>query len=130
MTRHFAPPGGSTGVPANMLVDAIRCWHEARMKGEPVQPCLSFVLEKHEAVMLSPVLDSLIHLYEIGLGRPILVGDGLNISSDEHLLLDLIAGHFSREACLACDRDIVTALDCAISSARLLMAPTVPPHSP
>jgi hypothetical protein len=130
MTRHFAPPDGSAALPASMLIEAIRCWHEARMKGESIQPCLSRMLEKHEAVMLTPVLDSLIHLYEIGLGRPIQVGDGLHISNDEHLLFDLIAGHFSREVCLACDKDIVTALDCAISSIRVLMAPSVQPHSP
>jgi hypothetical protein len=129
MTRHFTPPVHQTTAPATMLVDAFRCWSEARMAGEPVQPCLSRVLDAHDCTMLSPVLDSLIHLYEIGLGRPVLAGDGPDISEDEHLLLDLIDGRFSRKACLACDKDIATALDCAICSTRIMMALTVPPHA-
>lgn len=129
MTRHLTPPVHQSTAPATMLVDAFRCWNEARMAGKPVQPCLSRVLDAHDCTMLTPVLDSLIHLYEIGLGRPVLAGDGPDISEDEHLLLDLVDGRFSRTACLACDKDIGTALDCAICSTRIMMALTVPPDA-
>ncbi|WP_343610726.1 hypothetical protein [Novosphingobium sp.] len=130
MTRHVSPPIHQTTAPTPMLVDAIRCWSEARLTGQAVQPSLTRVLGDHDCIMLTPVLDSLIHLYEIGLGRPLRAGDGPDISEDEHLLLDLIDGRFSRKACLSCDKEIASALDCAICSTRIMMALSIPAHRP
>ncbi len=126
MTRQFSLPIHQTTTPATMLVEAIRCWSAARFAGDPVQPRLCRVLVDYDCAMLAPVLDSLIHLYEIGLGRPVKAGDGPIISDDEHLLLDLIDGRFSRNSCLVCDAGIACALDCAICSARIMMALAVP----
>ncbi|WP_260925146.1 hypothetical protein [Novosphingobium sp. 9] len=129
MTRHFTPPVHQTAAPSTMLVEAIRCWSEAREAGMSAQPRLWRVLDSHDCTMLTPVLDSLMRLYEIGLGRPVRAGEGLVISEDEHLLLDLIDGRFSRKVCLACTGEIGSALDCAICSTRIMMALTVPLHT-
>ncbi|WP_367348390.1 hypothetical protein [Sphingobium yanoikuyae] len=59
------------------------------MAGKPVQPCLFRVLVADDCTMLTPVLDSLTHLYALGLGRPILAGDGPDISEDGHPLGNL-----------------------------------------
>ncbi|WP_395396027.1 hypothetical protein WBP07_22105 (plasmid) [Novosphingobium sp. BL-8A] len=113
-----------------MLVDAMRCWSEARRAGEPVQPRLSHLLGDQDCAMLTPVFDSLIRLYEIVLERPIQAGSGPVFSEDEHLLLDLVGGRFPRKACLSCHKEIGTTVDCAICSTRIMMALTVPIDTP
>jgi len=124
MTRHFSPPAPeATAIPA-ILIDAARCWREARDNGESVQPCLSRTLDRHGCTMLAPVLDSLCLFYEAALGRPITVGQALALSDDEHLLLGLMDGTKPRR-CLDCPQGVATALDCALCSTRIMLALTI-----
>lgn len=122
MTRHFAPPAGEAAAPAAILVDAARCWREARDAGHPVQPCLSRILSAHDCAMLAPVFDSLIRFYEAALGRAIDVGEAMTLSEDEHLLLGLLDGSRPPRACIDCPEVVATALDCALCSTRIMMA--------
>lgn len=124
MTRHFSPPAReATAVPA-MLVDAARCWREARDSGKSVQPCLAQTLDAHDCTMLAPVLDSLCLFYEAALGRPMAVGKALALSDDEHLLLGLVDGSKPRR-CLNCPKGAANALDCALCSTRIMLALTL-----
>ncbi|MCZ4107006.1 hypothetical protein O3U67_02815 [Brevundimonas diminuta] len=124
MTRHFSPPAPeATAVPA-MLVDAARCWRDARDSGKSVQPCLARTLDAHDCTMLAPVLDSLYLFFEAALGRPMTVGEALALSDDEHLLLGLVDGSKPRR-CLNCPRGAATALDCALCSTRIMLALTL-----
>ena len=124
MTRHFSPPGyEAVAIPA-MLIDAARCWREARDHGRSVQPCLSRALDAHDCTMLAPVLDSLCLFYEAALGRPMATGDALELSDDEHLLLGLVDGSKTRQ-CLNCPKGPASALDCALCSTRIMLALTL-----
>jgi hypothetical protein len=125
VTCHFSPPAqdATTAVPA-MLIDAARCWRDARDSGRSVQPRLSRTLDRHDCTMLAPVLDSLCLFYEAALGRPMIVGEGPALSGDEHLLLGLVDGSSSRR-CLDCPRIAATALDCALCSTRIMLALTL-----
>jgi hypothetical protein len=124
MTRHFIPPPRKATVSAAILIDAARCWREARDNGRRVQPCLARTLAGHDCAMLAPVLDSLIHFYESALGRPIVVGDALTLSEDEHLLLGLVDGLHPHD-CLGCTEARTRALDCALCSTRIMLALTL-----
>lgn len=106
---------------ASILVDAARGWREARDEGCDVQPRLCAILSAHRCEMLTPALSSLMHFYEAGLGRPIVIG-GEALSGDEHLLLQLIEGSRSRVACGTYSSELGAAFDCAICSARIMLA--------
>ncbi|WP_062769556.1 hypothetical protein [Sphingopyxis terrae] len=124
MARNFPAHAFETrGVPA-ILIDAARCWREARDNGRSVQPCLSRTLDRHECAILAPVLDSLCLFYEAALGRPMAVGEALTLSDDEHLLLGLVNGSIPRQ-CLNCPRRRAATLDCALCSARIMVALTL-----
>ena len=123
MPRHFSPPTqDAIAVPA-MLVDAARCWRNARDSGASVQPRLAHTLDAHDCTMLAPVLDSLCLFYETALGRPMIVGEGPGLSDDEHLLLGLVDGSSPR--CLDCPQNAANALDCALCSTRIMLALTL-----
>jgi len=124
MSRHFPPPGPeATAVPA-ILIDAARCWRQARDSGQSVQPCLSRTLDPHDCTMLAPVLDSLCLFYEAALGRPMTVGEALALTDDEHLLLGLVDGSKPRQ-CLTCPKSVGATLDCALCSTRIMLALTI-----
>jgi len=124
MSRHFPPPASdATAVPA-ILIDAARCWRQARDSGQSVQPCLSRTLDRHDCTMLAPVLDSLCLFYEAALGRPMRVGAALVLSDDEHLLLGLVDGSRPRQ-CLVCPNGVGATLDCALCSTRIMLALTI-----
>lgn len=124
MSRHFPPPApDATAMPA-ILIDAARCWREARDSGQSVQPCLSRSLDQHGCAMLAPVLDSLCQFYEAALDRPMTVGEALALSDDEHLLLGLVDGSKSRQ-CLTCPKGVGVTLDCALCSTRIMLALTI-----
>ena len=124
MSRYFPPPASeATAVPA-MLIDAARCWREARNSGQSAQPCLSRTLDQYDCAMLAPVLDSLYLFYEAALGQPITVGEALTLSEDEHLLLGLVDGSKLRE-CLICPEGVGATLDCALCSTRIMLALTI-----
>ncbi len=119
MTHHFSSPAPQA-VPAAILIDATRCWRDARDNSQSVQPCLSRALAVHDCAMLAPVLDSLISFYEAALGRPIAVGDAMAMSDDEHLLLGLLDGSRKRD-CMNCAQSATRALNCALCSTRIML---------
>jgi|KBSSwiStaDraftv2_1062776.scaffolds.fasta_scaffold1523264_2 hypothetical protein len=124
MSRHFSPPAPeSTAVPA-ILIDAARCWREARDSGQSVQPSLSRTLDQHDCTMLAPVLDSLCLFYEAALGRPMTVGQTLALSDDEHLLLGLMDGSKPCQ-CLTCPQQVGATLACALCSTRIMLMLTL-----
>ena len=124
MSRHVPPPSPADAMHRSLLVDALRCWRGARDAGQPAQPCLYEILVCHRCEMLVPVFDSLMHLCEDALGRPVPVGQPAELSGDEHLLLGLIDGSKLRPECIDCEEGAATALDCAICSTRIMMALT------
>ena len=124
MTRHFTPPTRQETATAAILIDAARCWRQARDAGHPMQPCLAQALAAHDCTMLAPVFDSLCLFYETALGRPLAVGEALTLSDDEHLLLGLLDGSRPR-ACLGCTDRAASALDCALCSTRIMLALTL-----
>ncbi|MBJ6123388.1 hypothetical protein [Sphingomonas mollis] len=109
-----------------ILIDATRCWRDARDAGVAVQPCLSRTLTGHQCAMLAPVFDSLLRFYEDALGRPVTVGHAGTTTEDEQQLLGLIDGSLVRRACLNCPAGAAMGLDCAICSTRIMMALAVP----
>lgn len=121
MTRHFPPPSLDDAAHRSLLVEAARCWRKARDTGQSVQPCLYKILASHNCEMLAPVFDSLMHLCEDALGRPVAIGESAALSGDEHLLLGLIDGSKPRRACIDCAEGAASALDCAICSTRIMM---------
>jgi hypothetical protein len=123
VTSHFPPPvADATAIPT-LLVEAARCWRDARDTGRSVQPCLSTTLAAQDCAMLAPVFDSLCLFYEAALGRPMTIGAALELSDDEHLLLPLLDGSTPRQ-CLNCSSGKATALNCALCSTRIMLALT------
>jgi hypothetical protein len=124
MSRHFKPPTHqATAVPA-VLIDATRCWRQARDSGRSAQPCLYEMLDQHDCTMLAPVLDSLCSFYEAALGRTMTVGDAMTLSDDEHLLLGLVDGSNPRD-CLICADDMGATFACAVCSTRIMLVLTL-----
>lgn len=124
MTRPSLPPALEKTVVPTILIDAARCWRDARDRGRSVQPRLSRTLATHDCAMLSPVLDSLCLFYEAALGRPMTVGAGPDLSDDELLLLGLVDGSKPRR-CLHCPSHVGTTLDCALCSTRVMLSLTI-----
>jgi hypothetical protein len=124
MTRHFPPPAPEATAVAAILIDATRCWREARDSGRPAQPCLFRTLDEHNCTMFAPVFDSLCLFYEVALGRPMTVGDAMTLSDDEHLLLGLMDRSMPRQY-LTCSQDVGATLDCALTSTRIMLALTI-----
>lgn len=129
MTRHLSSPAQQAAAIPPILIEAARCWREARDSGQPVQPCLSRTLAAHDCAMLAPVLDSLCLFYEAALGRSMTVGQTLALSDDEHLLLRLMDGTAPRR-CLNCPTDTAVALDCALCSTRIMLVLTIGQPTP
>ena len=124
MTRHFPPPVLEANAVSAILIDAARCWREARDDGLSVQPRLVRALDPHDCAMLAPVLDSLCMFYETALGRPMRAGVARDLSDDEHLLLGLIDGS-KPSRCLDCPSGVGTTLDCALCSTRIMLGLTI-----
>ena len=122
MADLFAAPFDEGTVATIIPILAARCWRAARDSGHPVQPCLTATFCPHDCEMLAPCLDSLLSFVEQALGRPFDAADGDSSSADEHLLLDLLVGERSTRACLACGEGVVRALECALCSARIMLA--------
>jgi hypothetical protein len=105
-----------------ILIDATRCWRAARDMGDRVQPCLSRMLARCDCPMLAPVLDSLLSFYELAVGRPLQTGHADLVTHDEYRLVGLVDGSLPRRSCLSCPENAARGLDCAICSARIMMA--------
>lgn len=106
----------------SLVVDAARRWREARDTGQPVQPHLFAALARDGYGVLAPVLDSLMHLYELALHRPLQTGIAHILSADEDRLLVLLFGPRHEEAGLPSGDASAHMLDCALASARIMFA--------
>jgi len=123
MTYEFFPsPAQATEAYPTLLVNAARCWNDARIACAPVQPRLALFLSQYGGAILAPVLDSLMRCYEVALGRPLAVGADHDLSADETMLVGLITGTAQRRACLHCPEQAGMTLDCALCSARIMLA--------
>lgn len=124
MTIAFTPPVEGFPVPLGVIVASARRWRRARQAREAVQPALFSLLARHgqRLGVLAPVLDSLFLLYQSALGRSMALGEGAMLSSDEYLLLGFVGGVKERRDSLDCLDGVAIALDCAIRSARIMLA--------
>jgi hypothetical protein len=107
---------------APFITKALRYWHRASRAGIPVMPFLFGALGGQSCALLSPVLDSLFRFYEAALERPLVIGDAERLSDDESLLLVLVSHPELSGHRLACPSGIVEGLDCALCSARIMLA--------
>jgi len=121
MTRHFPPPSQDASMMPAMLIEAARCWREARDTRRPVQPGLFALLSRHGHGMLAPVFDSLFALAEGVSGRRIVTGNGPTLSADEHRLIDL----FEEAAPPSDGCGLAVALNCGVRSLHILLAQAV-----
>jgi hypothetical protein len=120
MTQHFPPSSMKASISTSIVTEAMRCWRAAGGTGHAVQPQLAALLAGHDATLLAPVLDSLFRLFELALDHRISVG-GIALSSDEHLLLDLLEGS-SFKARSGCPQHVADLLECALCSTRIMLA--------
>lgn len=121
MTVQSAPlEDGGISVLSIILI-AARRWREARDTGLAIQPHLFAILSEEGGGVLAPVIDSLMHLYEIVLRRPVRVGRDRTMSQDEDLLLDLLTGaKQSRDAFMDAG-GMGQAFDTALVSTRIMV---------
>lgn len=121
-------PSVSAGIAQDrtLVLVAARRRREARDAGEPTQPRLAEALARYGRALLAPVLDSLLLFYEVALARPMRCGRGPTASPDELRLLSLLEGRLSGNR-LKGPASAVTVLDCALASARIMLASTREP---
>lgn len=74
---------------SSIILDAARSWRRARDHRTPVQPAMARALLVHDCVILAPVMDSLLRLFEACAKRRFQIGlaGHVRISSDERRLL-------------------------------------------
>lgn len=75
-----------------LVLFCARSWREARDTGLAAQPHLYPELAREGGDILTPVIDSLLHIYEAVLSRPLRIGRPGDLSWDEDVLLDLLTG--------------------------------------
>lgn len=122
MTYHYSLPVRAGRNPFTVLIDAVRSRREARDMGRSTQPCLSRALDRHGCTILAPVVDSLIHIFESALGRPMHVGSAAHVSRDEDILFNLVNGSLQADVALDCGPETASILHCALQSIRIMMA--------
>jgi hypothetical protein len=122
MSRHFSPPVSRTPATLAILIDAARCWRDARDNNQPVQPSLSRMLAAYHCAMLAPVFDSLCLFYEAALGRPMTAGNALAYSDDETMLIGLMNQTSPRQR--VAHPEGSTTLDCALWTTQIMLALT------
>lgn len=121
MTVHSAPlEDGAISVLSIILVSA-RLWREARDTGLAIQPHLFATLAPEGGGVLAPVIDSLMHFYEIVLRRPMRVGRAGSMSPDEDLLLDLLTGTKQRRDAFGNTGGMGHAFDAALISTQIMV---------
>ena len=124
MARTSSPPANAPLATRSIILDATRCWRNARDSHSPVQPALYQALMAHSCAVLTPVLDSLLALYETCIGRQLRAGASgqADISGDEHDLLDLLTAPDRDAALPGCVHPgLVGALRIALRSARIML---------
>ena len=100
--------------------------HVQQVGHQPVQPALYQSLKTYRCDVLTPVLDSLLALYEKYIGRRFRAGAAgqADLSGDEHDLLDLLARPDGGEAPLpelAANPGLAGTLRIALRSARIMI---------
>lgn len=103
-----------------LIIASARRWREARDMGLPVQPHLFTELAPEGGGILAPVIDSLMHLYEIVLCRPVRVGREGRSSLDEELLLDLLTGAKQGRDLFSNSGGMGRVFDTALASTRIM----------
>jgi hypothetical protein len=124
VARTSSPPADASLATRSIILDATRCWRSARDSHSPVQPALYQALMAHSCAVLTPVLDSLLALYETCIGRQLHAGASgqAEISGDEHDLLGLLAAPDGDAALPGSVRpSLVGALRIALRSARIML---------
>ena len=124
MSRPSNPPLPAPPQPGwrDIVFSALRAWRAARDCGASPKHRLHRLLSPFGPEMLGPMLDSLMALYEQALGRPLVAGATRALSQDEALLMDLLTGAKRRSACIACPEGAGSTFDCALCSARIMLA--------
>lgn len=122
MTRHFMPGADDKPGQAMLLIEAARCWRDARDAGLLVQPRLSRLLSPQGLAVLAPVFDSLLRFLELALGRRVLTGWHASISADEHLLLNLLEDRSRWQGPPGCPPSHAAALQRAVDATRIMLA--------
>lgn len=116
-------PGSIRGhVAARMITRSLRSWRAARDDGQATQPPIFRCLGGGDWAILAPVMDSLFHFYEAALGRRLAAGRKAALSHDEALLIAMIDTPRSLTAPFDRDAGRARALDCALSSARVMLS--------
>jgi len=121
MTDAFTPSTAEALRAYCIVVDAARCWREARDCRDPTQPRLFAKLTIHDCGILAPVLDSLMTLCEAALGRILRTGSGPGRSQDERLLLDLLTAPELVCKWTCVDREPLRAFGSALRSTNIMM---------
>ncbi|MBV1690066.1 hypothetical protein KRR38_20865 [Novosphingobium sp. G106] len=105
-----------------LITNALRDWHDARQTGAPVMPYLFASLHGPACALLAPVLDSLFRFYQAALNRTPVTGQTECLSDDEALLLALISRAEFKHETFDCPIGIARGFDCALCSARIMLA--------
>ncbi|WP_294131741.1 hypothetical protein [Sphingobium sp.] len=121
MTYVSLPLASGSVAVLSIIVNAARRWREARDMGVAIQPHLFVSLAQEGCGILAPVIDSLMHFYEIALRRPMRTACGEVLSHDEDLLIELLSGTKQRRACLGDSGDMGDAFDTALMSTRIMV---------
>ena len=131
MARTISTPAVASLATRSIILDATRCWRRARDNHSPVQPALYQTLTVHSCAVLTPVLDSLLALYESAIGRRLRAGASgqIEISGDERDLLDLLAGPGGDEDLpdVGANSGLAAPLRIALRSARIMLRHALDP---
>ncbi len=118
-----SPP--ATIVANSLIVDAARCWRQARDSGNPVQPALYRALMGYGCGILAPVIDSVLALYEACSGRRFRTAapDYVGFSGDERRLLGLLRSGEREPAVFdaSASPDLARVMRIALRSARIML---------
>jgi hypothetical protein len=121
LNKEARPTLLQTSGAADLLVDAARSWGRARQAGRPVQPCVFRTLCARDCGLAAPAVDSLMVLCEAALRRPLALGASTARSDDERLLVALVQGATTRDACIDCPAGLGAALDSAAGAVQTIL---------
>lgn len=110
-----------------IITSTLRDWQGAFKAGVPSMPHLFAQLRSPGSALLAPVLDSLFRFYQAALKRPLLVGHDARLSDDEALLLALVSEPDLCSEKLDCPAGIALGFNCALCSARIMLALALEP---
>ncbi|MDT0576483.1 hypothetical protein RM533_09810 [Croceicoccus sp. F390] len=108
-----------------IILDAMRCWRDAKDNGEAVQPCVYRTLARHRLEILAPVFDSLMTICEAAMKRSIIAGEDGYPSSDETALIDMLLDPEEGQIHVGRIQEDRILLNCALRSTRLMMEQAV-----